>query len=146
MAPCTNVIMVGEGRTTGKESISPSHMPDSGMFVSKDDVTEQIPMPDGVEMGEGEGFDRRNFTPGLPLIPYSVVFKYDDRYQPGPTIRLSSGMWSMARGTWPATKKPGKTAPLVTSFTFRSGCCRPRTSGNQTVSKARCASSSNKGW
>lgn len=34
------VVMVGEGRTTGQESISPSYMPNSGMFVSKDDVTQ----------------------------------------------------------------------------------------------------------
>ena len=91
-----NVVMVGEGRTTGKESISPSYMPDSGMFVSKDDVTQQITMPDHVQMGEGEGFDRRDFTPGLPLIPYSVVFKYDDRYQPGPTIRFV--IWDVVYG------------------------------------------------
>jgi hypothetical protein len=82
------VTMVGEGRTTGKESIGPSYLPNSGMFVSKDDVTQQIVQPDSVQMGEGDSFNRRHFTPGLPLIPYSVVFKYDDRYRPGPTIRF----------------------------------------------------------
>jgi hypothetical protein len=90
------IVMVGEGRTTGKESISPSYMPNSGMFVSKDDVTQQIVQPDHVEMGEGDSFDRRDFTPGLPLIPYSVVFKYDDRYRPGPTIRFV--IWDVVYG------------------------------------------------
>ena len=33
------VVMIGEGRTTGNESISPNYMPNDGMFVSKDDVT-----------------------------------------------------------------------------------------------------------
>jgi hypothetical protein len=85
--PFWRVVMIGEGRTTGEESISPSYLPNSGMFISRDDVTQQISQPDSVRMGE-EGYDRHNFTPGLPLIPYSVVFKYDDRYRPGPTIRF----------------------------------------------------------
>ena len=53
-------------------------------------------MPDSVRMGEGQGFDRHHFTPGLPLSPYSVVFKYDDRYQPGPTIRFV--VWDVVYG------------------------------------------------
>jgi hypothetical protein len=89
------VMMIGEGRTTGKESISPSYMPNSGMFVSKDDGTQQITMPDSVRMGN-EGYDRHRFTPGLPLIPYSVVFKYDDTYRPGPTIRFV--VWDVVYG------------------------------------------------
>jgi hypothetical protein len=82
------VVMIGEGRTTGKESIAPSYLPDSGMFGSKDDVTQQVTQPDSVRIGEGEGYDRHHFTPGLPLTPYSVVFKYDEKYRPGPTIRF----------------------------------------------------------
>jgi hypothetical protein len=89
------VTMIGEGRTTGKESISPSYLPNSGMFVSKDDGTQQITMPDSVRMGN-EGYDRHRFTPGLPLIPYSVVFKYDDTYRPGPTIRFV--VWDVVYG------------------------------------------------
>ena len=93
--PYWRVVMIGEGRTTGEESISPSYMPNNGMFLSKDDLSQQIIMPDMVRMGE-EGYDRHRFTPGLPLIPFSVVFNYDDRYQPGPTIRFV--VWDVIYG------------------------------------------------
>ena len=89
------VVMVGEGRTTGKESITPSYMPNTGMFISKDDVTQQISQPELTRLGE-EDFSRSHFTPGLPLIPYSVIFKYDDRYRPGPTIRFV--VWDVVYG------------------------------------------------
>jgi hypothetical protein len=89
------VVMIGEGRTTGNESISPSYMPNSGMFISKDDGTQQISPPDSVRMGEA-GSDRHHFTPGLPLSPYSVVFKYDDRYRPGHEIRFV--VWDVVYG------------------------------------------------
>jgi hypothetical protein len=36
--PFWRVVMIGEGRTTGKESISPGYLPNSGMFISRDDV------------------------------------------------------------------------------------------------------------
>jgi hypothetical protein len=89
------VVVVGEGRTTGNESISPNYMPSDGMFVSKDDVTQQVSVPESVQMGEG-GFDRHRFTPGLPLSPYSVVFKYEDKFRPGPTIRFV--VWDLVYG------------------------------------------------
>jgi len=89
------VVMTGEGRTTGNESISPNYMPNDGMFVSKDDVTQQVSLPESVRMGGG-GFDRHRFTPGLPLSSYSVVFKYDDQYHPGPTVRFV--VWDLVYG------------------------------------------------
>jgi len=82
------IVMLGEGRTTGTESISPNYMGGSGMFASKDDLSQEISMPDSVRMGESRGFDRHRFTPGLPLSPYAVVFRYKDTYRPGPTIRF----------------------------------------------------------
>ena len=63
------VVMIGEGRTIGNESISPNYMPNDGMFGSKDDVTQQVSLPESVRMGGG-GFDRHRFTPGLPLSSY----------------------------------------------------------------------------
>ena len=89
------IVMIGEGRTTGNDSISPSYMPNSGMFISKDDATQQISPPDSVRMGEA-GSDRHHFTPGLPMSPYSVVFKYDDRYSPGHEIRFV--VWDVVYG------------------------------------------------
>ena len=86
--PYWEVVVIGQGRTTGKESISPDTMGDSGMFASRDDVSQEVELPQRARMGEGRGFDRYRFTPGLPLIPYSIVFKYKDTYRPGPTIRF----------------------------------------------------------
>jgi hypothetical protein len=83
------VVMIGEGRTTGTESISPNFTGNGTIFASKDDLSQEISVPESVRMGEGHGFDRHRFTPGLPLSPYSVVFKYKDTYRPGPTIRFA---------------------------------------------------------
>jgi hypothetical protein len=81
--------MIGEGRTTGTESSSPKYFRDDGMFVSKDDGTQQVVVADSVRMGDGRSFDRQQFTPGLLLSAYAVVFKYADSYRPGPTIRFA---------------------------------------------------------
>jgi hypothetical protein len=90
------LVMIGEGRTTRKESISPSYMGNSSMFVSKDDASAEVSLPDSVRMGHNRGFDRHRFTPGLPLSPYAVVFKYKDTYRPGPTIRFA--VWELEYG------------------------------------------------
>jgi hypothetical protein len=39
------IVMIGEGRTTGSESILPA-LSDSGMFVSKDDASQQVKLFD----------------------------------------------------------------------------------------------------
>lgn len=91
------IVMIGEGRTTGTESSSPKYFGDAGMFVSKDDATQQVVSPDNVRMGEGHNFDRAQFTPGLPLSPFAVLFKYPNTYQPGPTIRF--GVAELVYGT-----------------------------------------------
>jgi hypothetical protein len=89
--PYWEVVVIGEGRTTGKESISPLTTGESTtMFASKDDMSQEIEVPQSVTMGRSRGFDRHRFTPGLPLTPYSVVFKYKDTYRPGPTIRFAA--------------------------------------------------------
>ena len=87
-APYWEVVVIGEGRTTGKESISPDTMGGSGMFASKDDASQEVEHPQSARMGEGRGFDRYRFTPGLPLIPYSIVFGYKDAYRPSPNHTL----------------------------------------------------------
>jgi hypothetical protein len=83
------VIVIGEGRTTGKESISPNYTGDDGMFVSKDDVSQEVSLPTVARLGRDTGFDRSRFTPGLPLTAYSLEFRYKDTYRPGPTIRFA---------------------------------------------------------
>lgn len=87
--PYWEVVAIGEGRTTGMESISPITTGENTMFASKDDVTQEIELPESVRMGRGQGFNRYRFTPGLPPSPYAVVFKYKDTYHPGPTIRFA---------------------------------------------------------
>jgi hypothetical protein len=96
-APYWEIVMIGEGRTTGTESSSPKYFGADSMFVSKDDVTQQVVVSESVRMGEGRSYDRHQFTPGLPLSAYAVVFKYADNYRPGPTIRF--GVSELVYGT-----------------------------------------------
>ena len=63
--PYWQLVMIGEGRTTSKESIGPNYMRHSGMFVSKDDASQQITEPDSVRMGD-EGFDRLRRSRRIP--------------------------------------------------------------------------------
>ena len=56
--------MIGEGRTTGTESSSPKYFGADSMFVSKDDVTQQVVVSESVRMGEKLSYDRHQFTPG----------------------------------------------------------------------------------
>jgi hypothetical protein len=87
------VTVLGQGRTTGKEAISPSFVESfDGMFVLKDPVTGQIVAPDGQQYGSDTSFSRHNFTPGLPLIPYTLSFTLDEHYQPGPVLRFGAGV------------------------------------------------------
>jgi hypothetical protein len=86
------VKVLGQGRTTGKEAISPSFVESfDGMFVLKDPGTGQIAAPDGQQYGSDTSFSRHNFTPGLPPIPYTLSFTVDEHYQPGPVLRLGAG-------------------------------------------------------
>jgi hypothetical protein len=86
------VRVLGQGRTTGKEAIGPTYVTSpNGIFVLRDPVTGQIVIPDGERYGSDTGFDRHNFTPGLPPIPYTLSFTLDARYQPGPILRFGVG-------------------------------------------------------
>lgn len=83
------VTMVGEGRTTGKESIAPQASGSDSMFAAKDPAS-------GLVLTEAYGTHFRtsgsalaesdNFTPGLPMQPYSVEFRFPESYQPGSTV------------------------------------------------------------
>jgi hypothetical protein len=83
------VIALGQGRTTGKESISPSFIEgDSGMFALKDPGTGRVAMPFVQRFGNEKDFKRRDFTPGLPPVPYALIFQLDANYRPGPVLRF----------------------------------------------------------
>ena len=75
------VKVLGQGRTTGKEAISPSFVESfDGRFVLKDPGIGQIVAPDGQQYGSDTSFSRHNFTPGLPPIPYTLSFTLDEHY------------------------------------------------------------------
>jgi hypothetical protein len=67
--PYWEVVATGEGRTTGNESISPITTGENTMFASKDEVSQEIELPESVLMGRGQGFNRDRFTPALRLSP-----------------------------------------------------------------------------
>ncbi len=81
------VRMIGEGRTTGTESITPHYFGNGGMFLSKDPASGEVRDPEGLDFGADDS-DRDSFTPGLPPVPFVVGFEYET-YLPGPTIRFA---------------------------------------------------------
>ena len=46
-------------------------------------------MPDSTNYGQYQSYERNQLTPGLPLLAYTVTFKYTKSYQTQPTIRLA---------------------------------------------------------
>ena len=115
------IAMIGEARTTEDTSISPDALGNDGMLVSKDDVSGEIAEPDSTNYGRDQSYERNQLTPGLPLIAYTVTFKYAKSYQPQPTIRLAISELIHIRRTWPARKRAGRTGPIRSSTTYRFG-------------------------
>ncbi|MFC7619730.1 hypothetical protein [Microlunatus sp. GCM10028923] len=73
------VVVLGTARTTGDEAISPSNT----MFAAKDPKTVEEPDAGDSEIGTGEvGNHPSNLTPGLPPVPYQVMFQFSEHYQP----------------------------------------------------------------
>jgi hypothetical protein len=80
-----SVVVIGTGRTTGDTSISP----DRDLFVVKDagsgsyqEKTERQEF--GAERTGGNG---SLFTPGLPAIPYRLVYQFPvSAFEPGSTV------------------------------------------------------------
>lgn len=96
--PVWKVTVLGEGRTTAKESTSPEIVgTGNAMFALKDPGTGQVAVPTSSRLGADDSFDRLNFTPGLPSIPYAVVFNLDRNYRPGPVLRF--GVIDLVYGT-----------------------------------------------
>lgn len=82
------VTALGLGRTIGDVSLQPDDEFNS-IFVSKDDVTQEVATPEGTPFGPpGPRSQRHEFAPGLPPVEFRVVFHYSERYRPGPTIRF----------------------------------------------------------
>ena len=75
------VVMTGEGRTTGEESLAPDYAGDHGMFVAKDEASREVQLPQGETFGPGQRIGGR-FTPGLPMQPFAVQFDFSPDYRP----------------------------------------------------------------
>ncbi|WP_375424418.1 hypothetical protein [uncultured Friedmanniella sp.] len=80
------VTMVGEGLTTGDESITPDYDGDDGMFVAKDPAGGEVQTPSSVSFRPGSSLFGGSFTPGLPLQPFSVTFDFSEGYRPPATV------------------------------------------------------------
>lgn len=87
-SPVWKVTMVGEGRTTGAESITPDTSRGDGMFVAKDPVSGELHTDaEALHFRPGSFIaSSDSFTPGLPMQPFSVEFRFAASYEPGPTI------------------------------------------------------------
>lgn len=80
------VTAVGEGRTTGDETIAPDYIGDDGMFVAKDSDSGEVRTPEGQTFRPGGFVSSSAFTPGLPLQPFRVQFDFPQTYRPGATV------------------------------------------------------------
>ncbi len=79
------VRVIGTGRTTGDEAITPSTL--NPMFIARDEATREFQEADGQRFGPGGGFDYGDsFTPGLPPVEFTVTFEFSENYRPGRTI------------------------------------------------------------
>lgn len=75
------VVVTGEGRTTGDESLAPEYSGDYGMFVAKDEASGEVQLPQGETFGPRQRIGG-HFTPGLPLQPFAVQFDFSQDYRP----------------------------------------------------------------
>jgi hypothetical protein len=85
------IVVIGQARTTGDETIAPDYFGDSGMFALRDLASGTIVSPKNAMIGEvnDRGFSpRQHLVPGLPLTGYRLIFDLPVGYQPGPTIRF----------------------------------------------------------
>jgi hypothetical protein len=79
------VTAIGEGLTTGTESIAPSLL-GNGMFVAQDPASREVQDAETQTFRKGSASIGGTFTPGLPLQPFSVGFAFSNGYRPGATV------------------------------------------------------------
>jgi len=86
------VVVVGQARNTGDETMAPSVLGSDSVFAIKDPGSELTAEPTIDDFGPAVGytpFDRRHLAPGLPPIDYRVTFELPPEYQPGTLIHLA---------------------------------------------------------
>ena len=84
-----DVVVVGQARNTGDETMAPSVFGSDSVFAVKDPASVVTAEANTADFGRTAGytvFDRRNLAPGLPPIDYRVMFELPPEYQPGPVI------------------------------------------------------------
>jgi hypothetical protein len=87
-----NLVVIGQARTTGNQTISPKYDGEYGMFVVRDPASTATATPESAKIGDQEGIGdvgRTRLVPGLPLTPYQLTFPLPASYQPGSTIRFA---------------------------------------------------------
>jgi hypothetical protein len=82
------IIVVGSGRTTGDQTLSPPYYGNDSMFAAKDLASGEVQVPTYADFGSGENSDKIAFTPGLPPVRYALRFEFAATYQPQPTLQL----------------------------------------------------------
>ena len=86
------VVVIGQARTTGNESIAPKYYGDYAMFALRDPATTTAVLADQATVGDQVGVgaaSRIDLVPGLPPVSYRLTFSLPDSYRPGPTIRFA---------------------------------------------------------
>jgi hypothetical protein len=86
------LVVIGQARTTGNQTIAPKYDGDYSMFVIRDLASTATATAEGAKIGGQEGtgdFGHLRLVPGLPLTPYRLTFPLPVSYQPGPTIRFA---------------------------------------------------------
>ena len=86
-------------------------------------------------LGDGRSFDRQQFTPGLPLSAYAVVFKYADNYRPGPTIRLAVSELVYGTHYLTSDEEGWHSGTYSYHFYLRCGCCRQQSDKYQRLAE-----------
>ena len=87
-----DVVVIGQARNTGDETMAPSVFGNDSVFAVKDPASVVTAEAYTADFGSSAGytvFGRRHLAPGLPPIDYRVTFKLPPEYQPGPVIYLA---------------------------------------------------------
>jgi hypothetical protein len=82
------IVVVGSGRTTGDQTLSPPAYGNDSMFATKDPASGEVQVPTYADFGSGAGSDKIAFTPGLPPVRYALRFEFAATYRPQPTLQL----------------------------------------------------------
>ena len=86
------VVVIGQARNTGEETMAPSVLGSDSVFAIKDPGSALTAEPTTAELGTSMGYavvDRRHLAPGLPPIDYRVTFELPPHYQPGAFVHLA---------------------------------------------------------